>query len=336
MSFPNIPNITPAISVTVEQTIPLLLNSIALEELALAHIMNAEAEKLQFVLGTLPTGTALSPAVVSLAELFAVDSSVQRTLRDVIKKEMLLQFKFENVLDLIPLAPPVPAQQTFPFTGAPQTVVVPPRATTARILAIGAAGGASPGGGGSGFGASIQGDFAVTPGEVLTVLVGGQGDPGLIEGGEGGGGGGSFVWRGAGSVTLANLLVAAGGGGGGNDSGDSGVNASLSSSGTAATSGGAGGIGGNGGQSDDDGAGGAGILTDGGDSANAQGGQAISAGGAGGTGFAGQQNGGFGGGGGNVNGGGGGGGSQNNGTNQVNIAGVGTGNGQVTIIFFGI
>ncbi|MFY0784112.1 beta-propeller fold lactonase family protein [Peribacillus simplex] len=107
MSFPNIPNITPTISVTVEQTIPLLLSSIALEELALAHIINAEAEKLQFVLGTLPTGTALSPAVVSLADLLAVDSSVQRTLRDVIKKEMLLEFKFENVLDLIGTLPPV-------------------------------------------------------------------------------------------------------------------------------------------------------------------------------------------------------------------------------------
>ncbi|MFF2291117.1 LVIVD repeat-containing protein [Peribacillus butanolivorans] len=107
MSFPNIPNITPTISITTAQTIPLLLSSIALEELALAHIINAEAEKLQFVLGTLPTGTALSPAVVSLAELFAVDSSVQRTLRDVIKKEMLLEFKFENVLDLIGTLPPV-------------------------------------------------------------------------------------------------------------------------------------------------------------------------------------------------------------------------------------
>ncbi|MFY0783434.1 hypothetical protein AB1K18_24690 [Peribacillus simplex] len=107
MSLPNIPNITPTISITTAQTIPLLLSSIALEELALAHIVNAEAEKLQFVLGTLPTGTALSPAVVSLAELFAVDSSVQRTLRDVIKKEMLLEFKFENVLDLIGTLPPV-------------------------------------------------------------------------------------------------------------------------------------------------------------------------------------------------------------------------------------
>ena len=102
LSFPNIPNITPLISVTPGQTVPLLLASIALEELALAHIINAEAEKLQFVLGTLPPGrTTLSPAVVSAADLLAIDSSVQRTLRDVIKKEMLLEFKFENVLDLI-------------------------------------------------------------------------------------------------------------------------------------------------------------------------------------------------------------------------------------------
>ncbi|WHZ04196.1 hypothetical protein QNH48_05955 [Neobacillus sp. YX16] len=105
MSFPNIPNITPLISVTTEQTIPLLLASIALEELALAHIMNAEAEKLQFVLGTLETGVTFTPAEVSLGDLLDVNASVQRTLRDVIKKEMLLEFKFENILDLIAITP---------------------------------------------------------------------------------------------------------------------------------------------------------------------------------------------------------------------------------------
>ena len=102
MSFPNIPNITPLISVTTEQTVPLLLASIALEELALAHIMNAEAEKLQFVLGTLgDTGVAFSPAEVSIGDLLDVNTSVRRTLRDVIKKEMLLEFKFDNIMDLI-------------------------------------------------------------------------------------------------------------------------------------------------------------------------------------------------------------------------------------------
>lgn len=352
MSFPIIPNITPLLSVTVGQTVPLLLSSIALEELALAHIMNAEAEKLQFVLGTLETDITFTPAEVSLADLLEVNSSVQRTLRDVIKKEMLLEFKFENILDLIGTLPVLLSEQTLSFTGDLQTVVVPPGATSARILAIGAAGGPSAFGTAPGLGASIQGDFPVTSGQVLTALVGGQGATGGPSSNEGGGGGGSFVWRGPGGVTLTNLLVAAGGGGGANSSGISGVNASLSSSGTAATSGAAGGSGGNGGQADDDGAGGAGILTNGGDSGFAQGGRAIIAGGAGGTGvdganggFGGGGGGGFigagggggfsGGGGGDTDGGGGGGGSLNTGTNQVNQAGVGTGNGQVIISFFG-
>lgn len=130
MSFPNIPNITPLISVTTAQTIPLLLSSIALEELALAHIMNAKAEKLQLVLGTLtPTRTTFSPATVSLSNLLAVDASVQRTLRDVIKKEMLLEFKFDNVLDLLATAPPPPPP--------PPTVTVTLNADPPTICAFG-------------------------------------------------------------------------------------------------------------------------------------------------------------------------------------------------------
>ncbi|WP_353957823.1 hypothetical protein [Peribacillus sp. NJ4] len=72
-----------------------------MEELALVHIINAEAEKVQCVLGTLDTGVTFSPAEVSVGDLLAVNVSVQRTLKDTIKKEMLLEFKFENVLDLI-------------------------------------------------------------------------------------------------------------------------------------------------------------------------------------------------------------------------------------------
>lgn len=97
MSQANIPNITPIIAITVGQTVPLLLASIALEELALAHIVNSEAEKIQFVLGTLtPT-----PIIPTISDLLTINASVRRTLQDVIKKEMLLQFKFENVLDLL-------------------------------------------------------------------------------------------------------------------------------------------------------------------------------------------------------------------------------------------
>ncbi|WP_281888748.1 hypothetical protein [Paenibacillus sp. YYML68] len=113
MSQANIPNITPSISITIGQTVPLLLTSIALEELALAHIMNAEAEKLQFVLGTLtPTSSTLTPPDVTISNLLLVSSSVRRTLQDVIKKEMLLQFKFENILDLIQVSPDYPVVGT--------------------------------------------------------------------------------------------------------------------------------------------------------------------------------------------------------------------------------
>ncbi|MFE6709034.1 hypothetical protein ACFVEL_29680 [Bacillus thuringiensis] len=99
MSQANIPNITPTISITAGQSISLLLASIALEELALAHIINSEAEKIQFVLGTLNSG--ITPPPVTLSSLLTVNHSVQQTLQSAIKQEMLLQFKLENILTLI-------------------------------------------------------------------------------------------------------------------------------------------------------------------------------------------------------------------------------------------
>ncbi|MCH5586712.1 hypothetical protein MK805_17415 [Shimazuella sp. AN120528] len=101
MSFPNIPNITPKISLSENDSISLLLSSIALEELALAHIVNAEAEKIQFVLGTLPgTKNLINPPYVTISDLLTINTDVRKTLQDVIKKEMLLQFKLENILQL--------------------------------------------------------------------------------------------------------------------------------------------------------------------------------------------------------------------------------------------
>ena len=52
MSMPNFPTISPAI--TREDAVNQILSSIAMEELGLSHIINAEGEKLQYVLGTLP------------------------------------------------------------------------------------------------------------------------------------------------------------------------------------------------------------------------------------------------------------------------------------------
>lgn len=47
ISQANIPNIAPEIIVTKDQNIQLLLNSIAMNELAYSHLIDAEAEKIQ-------------------------------------------------------------------------------------------------------------------------------------------------------------------------------------------------------------------------------------------------------------------------------------------------
>lgn len=97
MSFPNIPNITPTISLSRTDAINILLASIALEELSLAHIVNAEAEKIQAVVGTLPNSSIVSP---NLSDLLTINESVSKTLKTAVKKEMLLEFKLEEVLKI--------------------------------------------------------------------------------------------------------------------------------------------------------------------------------------------------------------------------------------------
>ncbi|NMA89768.1 MAG: collagen-like protein, partial [Amphibacillus sp.] len=98
MSQPNLPNITPDISINRNDVINLLLASIAMEELGLAHIINAEGEKIQYALGTIP---GLTPAA-TLEDILSVNDSVQDTLAMTIKKELLLDNKLNKVVDLVP------------------------------------------------------------------------------------------------------------------------------------------------------------------------------------------------------------------------------------------
>jgi hypothetical protein len=102
LSYPNLPNISPDINLSREDVINLLLASIAFEELGLAHLINAEAEKIQFVLGTLEEQELQSP---TLNDLLEINRGVERTLRSVIKNQMLLQFKLEDTLQLTPGVP---------------------------------------------------------------------------------------------------------------------------------------------------------------------------------------------------------------------------------------
>jgi hypothetical protein len=132
---------------------------------------------------------------------------------------------------------------TVTYSGGIGTYTVPAGVTSLRIRTIGAQGGAitniiAPGG----QGAIMQGDFCVTPGQVLAYMVGGQGVGGLYTGG---GGGGSFVWD---NTTGTPLIIAGGGGGAAYYStgvpASTGVNASTGTDGTAC--GGCGSLGGGG------------------------------------------------------------------------------------------
>jgi|GEM_PF-3173397 len=203
--------------------------------------------------------------------------------------------------------------QTISYSGSATTWTVPAGVTSVTIDAYGAQGGVSSSGHTGGLGANIRGTFTVTPGEVLSVVVGGQGTfYGSQSGTAGGGGGGTFVWR---SSSVTEPMIVAGGGGGayGTSPGANGLSASTSTSGVAATNGAAGGTGGYGAGTSNSygGGGGTGWKSDGtsnGAPGN-DGGKSRTNSFAGGIGYSSYGgNGGFGGGGGSTHGGGGGGG----------------------------
>ncbi|MEF9958932.1 MAG: hypothetical protein RR776_03030 [Niameybacter sp.] len=98
MSMPNIPDINPQVGITRDDAVNIILSSIGMEELSLAHIVNAEAEKIQFALGTLETAHGVA---ASMDQILAVNKSSGKMLRDVIKNQMLLSMKLEDTIDLV-------------------------------------------------------------------------------------------------------------------------------------------------------------------------------------------------------------------------------------------
>lgn len=92
MSLPTFPIIDPPL--TREGSLNEIISSIAAEELSLSHILNAEGEKLQYVLGTLP---GLETAA-ALDEVMQVNQSVQETLSNVMEQQMLLTGKLTTAM----------------------------------------------------------------------------------------------------------------------------------------------------------------------------------------------------------------------------------------------
>lgn len=92
MSLPNIPDIEPNITLDSCQSVNLLISSIAMEEIALSHILNAEGEKLQkFIKGKPPKAE----------QFFIINKQVNELLRSIVKSQLLLQLKLEEVSTII-------------------------------------------------------------------------------------------------------------------------------------------------------------------------------------------------------------------------------------------
>lgn len=99
MSMPNIPNIDSKINLTTTEASNVVLASIGFEELGLAHIINAEGEKIQSYLGTLEGQEVKKD--IKLEELKELDNIVNDTLKSITKKELLLLMKLEETKEIL-------------------------------------------------------------------------------------------------------------------------------------------------------------------------------------------------------------------------------------------
>ncbi|WP_238933480.1 hypothetical protein [Brevibacillus choshinensis] len=91
MSLPILPDVTPRITLKREEVIHLLLTSVAMEEITMSHIMNSEGEKIQQL---------LDKEGISLDDMLRLNQSMERMFRNIISKQILLQFKLDQILEL--------------------------------------------------------------------------------------------------------------------------------------------------------------------------------------------------------------------------------------------
>ncbi|SHO50202.1 hypothetical protein [Anaerocolumna xylanovorans] len=96
MSIPNFPDISP--DITREKALNMILASIALEEVGLSHIINAEGEKIQYVINELEKKTG---SCASVEDILSVNKSVESLIDTLMQMQVFLKNKMESVLDVM-------------------------------------------------------------------------------------------------------------------------------------------------------------------------------------------------------------------------------------------
>ena len=101
----SMPHITIPASVTEENALANIIASIALEEAALAHIINAEGEKIQRVVGTFTPEGETEPLLLDTPatpeDMQAINSSVGGMMGTISNIETSLHNKLRTVLAVI-------------------------------------------------------------------------------------------------------------------------------------------------------------------------------------------------------------------------------------------
>lgn len=96
MSMPKFPE--DAGNITRDNAINQILSSIAMEELGLSHIINAEGEKMQYILGTLE-GAATLETPPTVDQVLQANESIQKTLSTIMAQQMFLSGKMSDALN---------------------------------------------------------------------------------------------------------------------------------------------------------------------------------------------------------------------------------------------
>ena len=94
MSLPKFPD-NP--DLTRENVINQIISSIAMEELGLSHIINAEGEKLQYALGTIE-GVSGPTEPATIDDLLRLNESIRDTLDSTMQNQMFLKAKMQDAL----------------------------------------------------------------------------------------------------------------------------------------------------------------------------------------------------------------------------------------------